>query len=63
METKKFVRLGFETMECKMMHDMFMQKGIKIFLKGLSKWIVYIAEEHGFIWKLWRYRNRFPFQK
>jgi len=26
---EKIVRLGFETMECKMMHDMFMQKGIK----------------------------------
>jgi len=60
MKKGNFLRLGFETMECKMMHDMFMQKGIN-FLKGLSKWVVNIAVEHSFIWKLWRNRNRFLF--
>ena len=28
---RDFVRLGFETMECKMMHDMFMEKWTHIF--------------------------------
>jgi len=33
---EKFVRLGFKTMECKMMHDMLMQKGINFF-EGFMK--------------------------
>jgi len=49
--------------ESKMMHDMFMQKWDFFFLKGLSKLIVNIVEEHGFICKLKRYCNRFLFQK
>jgi len=36
MEKKKFARLGFETMECKMMHDVY-AKIDTFFLKGLSK--------------------------
>jgi len=47
--------------ECKMMHDMLMQKDF--FLKDLSKLIVNIIEEHGFIWKLYRYWNKVFSQK
>jgi len=40
-----------------MMHDAFMQKWTHFFFEGLIKLIVKIVEEHGFIWKLYRYCN------
>jgi hypothetical protein len=60
---KQGMRHGLRNNECKMMHDMLMQKYTIFFIEGFVKRIVNIAEEHGFIWKLQRYSNRFPFQK
>jgi len=36
MEMKKFVRLGFETMECKMMHEVY-AKMANFFFEGFIK--------------------------
>ena len=42
---------------------MFMQKTQTFFLRVYQSEFVNIVEEHDFIWKLWRYRNRFPKSK
>jgi hypothetical protein len=48
------MRHRLETMNAKMMHDMFMQKcdDLLFFLKELPKLIINIVEEHGFIVKI-----------
>jgi len=48
MEKKKFARLGFETMECKMMHDVY-AKIDTFFFEGFIKVNCKHCKEHGFI--------------
>jgi len=48
LRTQRLVRLGFETYECKMMHDMLMQKMDKFFYlsKDFIKVIINIIIEN-----------------
>jgi len=47
---ENFVRLRFETMKCKMMHDVYAKNGHIFFIKGLCQSNCKHYKEHCFIW-------------